>query len=226
MKTNIEFWRELWQQGRTGWDIGGPHPGLERILNLAAHYWLPSAPDACIRILVPGCGRSHDPAAIASRSIRMSEAFAHKPIEIIAADFAPEAIEAARKEYDDLQTDGLKFLVQDSLTDPPAEQLAYFDFIFDRAMLCALIPENRLRYLSNCRKSLRPNGLFLSIPFTTIERNDPGSAGPPFEIPISEFATLMNATGLSMIHQEVFSGRKFPDIIKEEALTISKINIT
>lgn len=226
MKSNIEFWRELWQQDRTGWDIGGPHPGLEKILNLAARYWLPSNPDTCIRILVPGCGRGHDPAAIASRSISLPKAFANKQIEIIAADFAPEAIEAARKEYDYLQIDELKFLVQDSLTAPPAEQLAYFDFIFDRAMLCALTPENRLRYLSNCRKSLRPNGLFLSIPFTTIERHDPGSAGPPFEIPISKFEALMNATGLSMIHQEVFSGRKFPEIIKEEALTISKINIT
>src|SRR3569832_2570416 len=54
---NPPIWERLYQRGETGWDQGGPSPGLVDFLTERKY------PPG--RVLVPGAGRGHDARALA-----------------------------------------------------------------------------------------------------------------------------------------------------------------
>lgn len=231
MTTEQDFWRERWQGNRTGWDLGGPHEGLEPLLELLDQTGAlggldeiegQAASDRRLRIYSPGCGRAHDGAAIVARSIRIPPSIAKKNIEVVATDFAPEAIDAARGLYGSLAEKGLKFAVQDASAPVAPDERQKFHVIFDRAMLCALRPDLRPAYLRACHTRLVPGGVFLSLPFTRIEdtpEHPPGS-GPPFEINLRDLESLMGQNGFELVAARSVIVRRPDTIIKEEGLTV------
>lgn len=220
MTTEIQFWRGRWQENRTGWDLGGPHPHLETLLDVAANYWTPNPNQKLINFLIPGCGRAHDGAAIIDRKIRLPKTFENKVLRLTATDFAPEAIDAARTLYGHLEQSGIEFKIADALSGSNTQENSKFDFIFDRAMLCALKPEDRIKYLTTSHGLLRENGLFLSIPFTQIDKNGDAFSGPPFEISRQSLISIMSEAKFACLHFEAVTAAKYPAIIKEEAITI------
>lgn len=68
------YWQARYDEGRTGWDRGGPSP----ILGI----WLEAEILRPCRMLIPGCGRGHEVVALAARgfdvtAVDLAEAAVH-----------------------------------------------------------------------------------------------------------------------------------------------------
>ena len=61
--TRQREWEERYLSGRTAWDRGGVSPALR--------HWLASGALRAGRVLVPGCGRGHEVAALAREGFQV-----------------------------------------------------------------------------------------------------------------------------------------------------------
>lgn len=191
------FWADRWKTGRTGWDQGGPHSLLATLIQEAEEQGFLKPGD---RILEPGAGRAHNGAFLARRGYLVTS-----------FDQAAEAIDEAKKVYG--KEPNLTLTVGDALRAKGAWK-GEFHAVFDRAMLCALPKTLRREYVQASYDHLTPDGLFLTIPFT--ECRIPESAGPPFQVSMSDLSEFMLA-GFSLVHAE---DHPLPDgdrIVKETA---------
>lgn len=150
--TQSDYWNQVYlDEPRPGWDLDGPTPLLEELLELAPAL----APEAAIA--VPGCGFGHDAAALALRGFRVT-----------AFDFAPLALDGARAKYGEAvawrQEDWFK-----TGTGP-------FDAVFDHTCFVAMEPHRREAYLTRTVELLKPGGLWLLAAFHDTQ----GREGPPF----------------------------------------------
>jgi SAM-dependent methyltransferase len=197
------MWRERWREGRTGWDQGGPHRLLSRVVSiLKDEGWL--SPGR--RVLEPGCGRAHNGAALAEMGL-----------VVTAFDVAPEAIDAARAAY--AGRPNLTLTTGDALA-VSTDWYQAFDLVFDRAVLCALPPEQRRAYVDTCFAHLKPGGLFVSLPFVEVRPGDDGKvAGPPYAVGMAALSELLTP-GFAMIHGEEHATPEPRDKIVREMVTI------
>lgn len=157
------MWHERWQENKTAWDLSGPHPLTEELLELAARL----APGSCVgKWLIPGCGRAHDAKVLLNHGIK----------QVVAKDLVPKAIDEARSLYGSMI--GLTLSCGD-VTDVSKSEVASYSGVFDRAMLCALNGDLRINYVKAITACLKPGGVFASIPFA--ETGNPDS-GPPFAV--------------------------------------------
>jgi SAM-dependent methyltransferase len=144
-----DFWETRYRDNVTPWDAGEVPEALRR--------HLPSLP-ARARILIPGCGSAYEAGWLADQG--------H---EVLAIDFSPAAIERARRvlgphagivrlaDFFDFDAGGL------------------FDFIYERAFLCALPPRLWPSYPARCAELLKPGGAIAGFWFFADT-----SKGPPF----------------------------------------------
>ncbi len=118
------FWQRLFEQNLTPWDRGSANPQL-----LA---WLERGALSHGRILVPGCGNGHEVLALAAMGF-----------EVTALDYAPAAVDrvAARLEAAGLHATILKADVREWTPDD-----GLFDAIYEQTCLCALHPDDWMRY--------------------------------------------------------------------------------
>ncbi|MEO5667702.1 MAG: methyltransferase domain-containing protein [Bdellovibrionota bacterium] len=151
------FWSEVYASGQDGWELGAAHPVL------ATQEWQRFKG---ARVLVPGSGRGHEAAFLAT-SIPASQ--------ITALDIAPEALEAARARYGDLKN--LVFENHDVFEFLKTQSDASWDLIFEHTFFCAIDPLKREEYVREVGRVLKPGGLWLGI-FFLLEH--PG--GPPFAV--------------------------------------------
>lgn len=167
-------WHERWQENKTAWDLSGPHPLTEELLELSVRL----APGSWAgKWLIPGCGRAHDAKALLKHGIK----------QVVAKDLVPKAIDEARSLYGSMS--GLTLFCGD-VTDVSKSEEATYSGIFDRAMLCALNGDLRVNYVKSMTACLKPGGIFASIPFA--ETGNPAS-GPPFAITDSELRSLFKS---------------------------------
>tara|TARA_B100001094_G_C18163526_1_gene790695 strand:+ start:1225 stop:1830 length:606 start_codon:yes stop_codon:yes gene_type:complete len=186
-------WRELWVRGETPWDIGAPHPGINRCLEIAAELCAITSGTAW----VPGCGRGHEARELARRGF-----------QTMGSDIAPEAIAAARA----LGEEGLlTFEVADALS----SSLGRYDLVFDRAMLCALHPQMRQQYMQRVKESLKPGGLFIGILFSNVVNDH----GPPFAVDEYQAHSLLGEEG-SLVALEAFMEKSSLSFVMSEYLFV------
>lgn len=161
------YWQQRYDQGSTGWDRGIPSPGLELFLERARR-------SAWQRVLVPGCGRGHEVAALA-----------HAGLAVIAVDFATAAIQATSSL---LQAQGLtaELIQADVLQfNPPAP----VDAIYEQTCLCALHPSLWSAYEQKLFDWLRIGGSLFALFMQTTNPQ-----GPPFACPLSKMRELFPTT--------------------------------
>jgi hypothetical protein len=120
-------------------------------------------------VLIPGCGSSYE-----------VRAFAQAGFEVIAIDFAPAAVERARRILGPLAQlvrleDFFKF-------DPGGP----FDLVYERAFLCALPRHKWPRYAPRLSELLRPEGKLAGFFFF-----DDKEPGPPFGLKAGELDKLL-----------------------------------
>ena len=114
-ETEVEFWDSRYREGRTPWDFEGVPTALTR--------WIASASSAG-RVLIPGCGFGYE-----------VRAFADAGWDVTAIDYAPAAVERARRTLGPL---GDKVLLGDFFAHDFGR--ARFEVIYERTFLCALPP--------------------------------------------------------------------------------------
>jgi SAM-dependent methyltransferase len=160
-----DFWEAAYQQGRSGWDLGGPAPAFDTLLRSANR-------PAAGRAAVVGCGRGHD-----------ALAFARNGFTLVGFDFAPSAIAASRESA---AAAGLTAeFVQADIFALPSTYDGAFDYVVEHTCFCAIDPARRAEYVEVVRRLLRPDGELIGVFFA---HGRPG--GPPFTTDADEVRRL------------------------------------
>lgn len=162
------FWELFYQQGTTGWDLGGPTPALAALL---------AGPDAPRpgKMVVPGCGRGYD-----------AVLFARHGFEVVGVDHAPSALADAQRLAREAGVTCT--FVQEDLFALPERYPQAFDYVLEYTCFCAINPQRREEYVQAMAGVLRTGGELVGLFFPVLSPVE-GSAGlvlegPPF--PLSE----------------------------------------
>lgn len=147
-------WESRYQSGTTRWERPTLHPAF-----LA---WRASGELAPCRILVPGAGRSGEPAALVAAGF-----------EVTVLDVAPSAAAAQRARLGA----SAHVVEADIFTWQPD---APFDAVYDQACLCALPPALVPDYERRLAQWVRPGGTVFEL---FMQRDTDG--GPPFDCKVS-----------------------------------------
>lgn len=171
------YWNAIYaQEENPRWDLGTFAPPL--------HHWLqsPGAPRAG-RVLVPGCGFGHD-----------ARLFAQRGITAVGVDFAPLAVERARKLHANVPN--LEFQQADIFSLLP-QAAASFDTAYEYTCFVAIDPARRAEYARVLHGVLKPGGLLIGCFYN---HGRPG--GPPFdatrEVVLQAFAPLFTIEKLEV----------------------------
>ncbi len=162
-----EFWDARFREGFTPWDAGRVPAALEAFL---------AREPAPARVLVPGCGSGYEVAALAAAG--------H---DVLAIDFSPAAVEAARRVLGPLG----RLVVQGDFFaheagDIDAHRLGAFDLVYERAFLCALPRRLWERWAARVAEVLRPGGRLAGFFFWSDDER-----GPPFGLRAGELERLL-----------------------------------
>jgi SAM-dependent methyltransferase len=150
---NLEYWETRYQTQDMPWEKGAPSPGLVDFVEANTQL-------ARGTVAVPGCGTGHD-VLVWSQAGFNSYGF----------DIAPSAIRQATARA---QAAGVtaRFQTADFLRgDPPFR----FDWIWEHTLFCAILPDERERYVEAVLRWLKPGGQYLAVNYLI-----PDTDGPPF----------------------------------------------
>lgn len=152
---NPEYWNAIYtSEGRPRWDLGAFAPPLRA--------WLEQHPGLKGRALVPGCGFGHDVRLLAEHGL-----------ETLGVDFAPLAIDGARRLHSDVAR--ASFAQADMFSLLPARAAA-FDLVYEYTCFVAVDPPRRDEYARLIHGLLKPGGLLIGCFYN---HGRPG--GPPFD---------------------------------------------
>ncbi|WP_204102053.1 MULTISPECIES: methyltransferase domain-containing protein [Spirulina sp. CCY15215] len=153
--TRSPFWDNRYQNQDTPWDLKQPAPAFVDLLDS-------SISPKSGKIAILGCGTGND-----------ALLFAKMGFEVTGFDFAPSAIAIAKQRAQEINLKA-EFLQRDIFA--LSEEFAgVFDYVVEHTCFCAILPEQRDRYVEVARSLLKPKGILLGIFFT---HSRPG--GPPF----------------------------------------------
>jgi len=195
----VTNWQSKWFSLDTPWDLNGPHPETERLMELLRSWRIPLD-----SVFIPGCGRAHD-----------ADVFLKHGLKVVGVDLSEAAISVAKDLWKD--TPGLD-LIHSSNEDFAESHKGHFSLVFDRAMLCALPPEGRQTYIKAVHDSLAPGGIFSSLTFQKLN-SEP--KGPPFAIDEQNMTKLMSESFTLMGAFKVVRPSPLP-IVDQEMLWIWK----
>lgn len=204
-------WESRWLNQDTPWDLGGPHPETERLMELLLSWRIPLG-----RVWIPGCGRAHD-----------ALVFLKHGLKVVGVDLSEAAIKVARDLWQ--ETHGLE-LIHSRNEDFAESHKGHFSLVFDRAMLCALAPEGREGYVKAVFDSLVPGGIFASLAFQKLKGDLTGELneelkqerkGPPFSIDEATMTVLLKDSFTLMGGFKVSKPSPLP-IVEQETLWIWK----
>ena len=200
----LAMWQERWRTNKTGWDLKGPHPLSEAVLDVAS---AGTGGKLHGDWLIPGCGRAHDAQMIVARGAAC----------VVGKDLVPEAIHEASKLYGKIP--GVFFECGDvcQISEP---DVGRFAGVFDRAMLCALGESMRRSYVKAVASALKTGGVFASIAFA--KTREP-TVGPPFTISESELKHLFSESFQIINLEETVSGACDEKILSEWIFVAVKI---
>lgn len=169
----VEFWQTRFESGNMPWDRGGANPQLAQWL--AAGLIAPGT-----SMLVPGCGRGWEVAALAAHGVHAT-----------GIDYAAGAIASCETL---LQSQGLTadLFQADVLDWQPA---APVDAVYEQTCLCALHPDHWRAYADQLRAWIRPGGqLFaLFVQASAAESAQGFVKGPPYHCDIHAMRALFPA---------------------------------
>ena len=177
-----EFWESRYRDGVIPWDAGKVPESLAGF----ARTLVPGA-----RVLIPGCGSAYEAAYLAQNKY-----------QVLAIDFSPAAIAAARRTLGDrADIARLADFFADDLGEP-------FDVIYERAFLCALPRRMWERWAERTSALLHPGGALAGFFFF-----DDNERGPPFGV---------SATRLGELLQPHFALESSVEIAPAESVAVFK----
>jgi len=162
-----DFWEACYHTGEDQWDLGGPTPLFERVVQELE----PG------RICIIGCGRGWD-----------AVTFAQAGFTVTAIDFAETAVLAARRNA--LEAGVEISVLKEDLFDLPDELHGQFDYLLEYICFCAVSPSRRFEYDRVAWQLLRSGGMLLGLFFPLDKPLAEG--GPPWGVTISELHQLFS----------------------------------
>ncbi|GIV24917.1 MAG: SAM-dependent methyltransferase [Bacteroidia bacterium] len=174
------YWRKRYQEGQTGWDLGGPTPVLVDLLEKGA---FPVRPPA--RVLVPGCGYGHDVVLLASAGY-----------QVVGLDLAPEPLEVLARR---LPPSG-QVWVGNFLT-VSAQELGFFDALWEYTCWCAIAPADRKVYMQQAARLLVKGGWLVGL-FFPLSMGEGYTGGPPFLVDLAEVQALAEEAHFRVVRRE------------------------
>jgi len=172
-----EFWEEIYQHGRAGWDLRGPTPVFQRLLQSGEFTpgWM----------IVICAGRGHD-----------AREFARHGFRVDAVEFAADAADAMRA-MNDAQASVL--IYQTDMFQLPGDLNGQYDYVLEYTCLCAIDPARRSEYADLVTRLLKPGGIYIDLAFPL----DHHAGGPPFAVSITEILDLFLARGFKLLRREI-----------------------
>ena len=147
-------WQKHYDEDDLKWDIGEVSPAIQWLWK---EHELPQG-----KAIVPGCGQGHEVVFLAERGL-----------QVTGVDFAEGAVKLLRHS---LATKGLQAQVlQRDFFQLEAEHDACYDLLLEQTFFCAILPEDRLKYVATADRILKPGALLAGLFYETGEEG-----GPPF----------------------------------------------
>jgi SAM-dependent methyltransferase len=171
------FWRSVYQQGKTGWDLGGYTPTFCRLLDEGEH-----SPG---KMIVLGAGRGYD-----------ARLFSRRGFTVTAVDFASEAV---RDMHALAEKDAPVSIVHADMFNLPPFFNGSFDYVLEYTCFCAIDPARRGDYAEVVAGLLKPGGRFVGLAFP-IGSYD---GGPPFAVDPDQLVDLLAGHGLKLVRREM-----------------------
>jgi SAM-dependent methyltransferase len=145
------FWNDQYNANTTGWDLGEVSPPIKAYIDQLTIKDL--------RILIPGCGNSHEAA------YALQQGFTN----ITVIDIAPTLVTRLQEKY--TGNANIKIIQGDFF-----EHAGEYDIIIEQTFFCALDPALRENYVTKMHQLLAPGGKLVGLLFNR-EFEQPG---PPF----------------------------------------------
>jgi hypothetical protein len=217
LKATNNSWDDLWKQGLTPWDLGGPTPLL--VEELKQHPMEANA-SSSLRTLVPGCGSGYDIATLVQHHEALVTKHSLTDSVVIGLDISPTSLDRATQvvkkaiiekgnfrtraelkcgDYFRNETDWIT--VHASHDDnggvsPCVQEDCKFDFIFDYTFFCALTPSLRRKWGETISLLLRPDtGRLFTVMFPILPGED-RSKGPPYPVTIDDYRASLEPVGV------------------------------
>ena len=152
-------WKARYAEDHTPWDLGAVHPGLEA--------WVAETSLARGKVVVPGCGKGHDPLFLARAGFEVD---AIDIVDLCAGHCAEE-----------LAKFGGRFHVTNFLGFDDETVVAHggpWDLLYEHTIFCALAREQRPAFGAAAAASVKPGGHLVSFLFPIDKPFEEG--GPPF----------------------------------------------
>ena len=164
---NSQEWENIYIEGDTGWDLGGPTP-----------VFVDTAKDLKpANICVLGCGNGYD-----------AIMFSQRGFNVTAVDFAPSPINFINKKALDLSLS--INTIQENIFSLTPEYNHQFDYILEQTCFCAINPDNRKKYHNLVSNLLKPGGLIIGLWYPLDKKLSDG--GPAFGVSENEIKMLFN----------------------------------
>lgn len=191
-----EFWEEIYEHGRAGWDLGGPTPVFQRLIQSGV--FQPG------HMIVICAGRGHD-----------ARAFARHGFRVDAVEFAADAADAMRA-MNDLQNPVL--IYQTDMFQLPDDLNGQYDYVLEYTCMCAIDPNRRNEYADLVARLLKPGGIYIDLAFPL----DHHKGGPPFAVAADEILDLFTVRGFKLLRREIPNDSVPPRKGLEELLIFQK----
>ncbi|MGH2349519.1 MAG: methyltransferase domain-containing protein [bacterium] len=171
-----DFWEGAYQEGRDGWDLGGPTPVFQRLLRSGE---FPPG-----RVIVLGAGRGYD-----------AREFARHGFTVTAVDFAADAAREMRARTD---PHAPLEVLQGDIFELPRALEGTFDYVLEYTCFCAIDPRRRGEYADLVARLLKPGGHFIDLAFPIGSH----AGGPPFAVSVEEMLDLFRAREFVLVRRE------------------------
>ncbi len=211
----MNFWKERWQQGQTGWHNATVNQNLQKHHAVLFKTQAPT-------IFVPLCGKTLDMRWLADQGARIFG------VDLVRQALDEYCIEQAFTPQES-QTDGIPTLTTDKHTlfhgnvfDITTEQIGEVDAIFDRAALVALPLELRQGYANHCLSLLKPGGTILLITYDSPVGDD---QGPPFPVRKGTVESLYSAASSCTQLDEVLMTADNDERLQKRGIDWSRADI-
>jgi SAM-dependent methyltransferase len=146
-----DYWSNRYEDGTSFWDLGEISPPLKNYIDQLT--------DKNIRILIPGCGNTHE--ADYLLKLRFTD--------ITVIDIAPALVANLKEKYKD--NPNIKIILGDFF-----EHEGEYNLILEQTFFCAIDPSLRKDYVAKMPELLAPNGKLVGVLFNRQFEEQ----GPPF----------------------------------------------
>jgi SAM-dependent methyltransferase len=169
-------WDANYEHGTAGWDLGGPTPVFQRLLQ--SGQLIPG------RMIVLGAGRGHD-----------AREFARNGFQVTAVDFSSQAV---REMHRLASPEAPVEILQHDIFTLPATLNNSFDYALEYTCFCAIDPNRRAEYADLVTRLLKPDGIYINLAFPLDRRE----GGPPFAVSAEEILDLFEARSFKLLSRE------------------------